>query len=345
MNVMRISVRRSAAAVAAIGLTAAVAACADGGSSDPAADNDTLKIVASTPIWGDIAKELAEDAGDDAKKIDVVSIMQNSDDDPHEYEATARDLAELKDADIIAANGAGYDNWLTDNAKDVPVVSALPLAAAHHHHHDHDHEGHDHEHDHEDHDHEGHDHEGHDHEGHDHGDQNPHAWLDMDIVNAFADNLASQINKIDGDFPAEVSDDSGLKKKTEEFTKRLKDLPAKNVILTEPVAEAAVDDSSLEDVTPESFADAVAREAEPSAGDLASTRDLITTKDSKDGRESKSKVDILITNEQSQTPAAEQLVSAAKDSGVAIVNINETPDQGDTYFDYVDKFLKQLEDA
>ena len=337
MNFSATTRKRGAAIFGALTLTTGLAACAEGGSQDNPAENTEFKVVASTPVWGDIAKAVIESVDGAEKTFSVETIMENKDDDPHGYEATAADIAKAKSADLIAANGAGYDNWLTDNADDAPIVSALPLAAAHTHDHGEDDHG-------RDHDHEGHDHE-HDHEGHDHGDdehahdrgsgQNPHAWLDMDIVNAFADNLAAQLHELDKDFPAKLEEDSEIKEKTASYTERMKKLPAKKVMLTESVAEAIVEDSSLEDITPESFAKAVAREAEPSAADLAAAKKLIT-----DG-----KLDVLITNEQAQTPATEELTKAAKDKNVATVNVNETPDLGTTYFDYVDDILKQLENA
>lgn len=337
MNFSATTRKRGAAIFGALTLTTGLAACAEGGSQDNPAENTEFKVVASTPVWGDIAKAVIESVDGAEKTFSVETIMENKDDDPHGYEATAADIAKAKSADLIAANGAGYDNWLTDNADDAPIVSALPLAAAHTHDHGEDDHG-------RDHDHEGHDHE-HDHEGHDHGDdehahdrgsgQNPHAWLDMDIVNAFADNLAAQLHELDEDFTAELDEDAEIKEKTASYTERMKKLPAKKVMLTESVAEAIVEDSSLEDITPESFAKAVAREAEPSAADLAAAKKLIT-----DG-----KLDVLITNEQAQTPATEELTKAAKDKNVATVNVNETPDRGTTYFDYVDDILKQLENA
>lgn len=312
MNFSATTRKRGAAIFGALTLTAGLAACSEGGSQDNPAENTEFKIVASTPVWGDIAKAVIESVDGAEETFSVETIMENKDDDPHGYEATAADIAKAKSADLIAANGAGYDNWLTDNADDAPIVSALPLASAH-------------THDHGDHEH-----------GHDHGSgQNPHAWLDMDIVNAFADNLATQLHELDKDFPAKLDENSEIKEKTASYTERMKKLPAKKVMLTESVAEAIVEDSSLEDITPESFAKAVAREAEPSAADLAAAKKLIT-----DG-----KLDVLITNEQAQTPAAEELTKAAKDKDVATVNVNETPDRGTTYFDYVDDILKQLEDA
>lgn len=346
--------KRSAAIAGALALIAGLSACSEGGSPDAEADNAEFKVVASTPIWGDIAKEVIGSVDGADKTFSVETIMENKDDDPHGYEATAVDIAAARSADIIAANGAGYDNWLTDNAEDAPIVSALPLAEAHTHDHgEHAHGAHAHAEEHrhgqhaDDHGHgphhgqpAGEHHHGphaddHDH-GHHHGSgQNPHAWLDMDIVNAFADNLASQLHELDADFPATLGKDSGIKEKTASYAERMKKLPAKKVLLTESVAEAIVEDSNLTDATPEPFAKAVAREAEPAAADLAAAKKLITS----------GEIDVLITNEQAQTPAAEELVKAAEKGDITIVNVNETPEQGDTYFDYVDEILNQLEGA
>lgn len=324
-------------------LALGVTACA-GGSEDSAADGDKIKLVASTSIWGSIAEDITEGRDD----VEVTTILSSKDDDPHEYEATARDIAKVKDADIVVANGAGYDNWLTDNVEeDTPLVTAQPLAAAHHHHgedhgadeHAHEHEGHEHgdEHAHEPgedaHDeHEGHDHgDEHAHE-HSHDETNPHVWFDLDVVSEFEKKLSTELHKLNSDIP---ESDEDITKKTDELKARVEKLSGKNVILTESVAAELIDDSDLKDVTPEGFTHAVNSESEPSAADLAATRQLITDK----------KADILITNEQSETSAASQLTEAAKEAGIKVVNVNETPDEGQDYFEYADSLIKQLEDA
>lgn len=288
-------------------LALGVTACA-GGSEDPAADGDKIKLVASTSIWGSIAEDITEGNDD----VEVTTILSSKDDDPHEYEATARDIAAVKDADIVVANGAGYDNWLTDNVEEgTPLVTAQPLAEAHHH-----------------------GDEGHEHgaEGHDHGGANPHVWFDLDVVSEFEQKLSAELHKLNSDIPESNED---VNKKTDELKQRIEKLSGKNVILTESVAAELVEDSELKDATPEGFAHSVNNESEPSAADLAATRQLITDK----------KADILITNEQSETPAAEQLTNAAKEAGIKVVNVNETPDEGQDYFEYADALIKQLEDA
>ena len=283
-------------------LALGVTSCA-GGSGDSPADGDKIKLVASTSIWGSIAEDITEGRDD----VEVTTILSSKDDDPHEYEATARDIATVKDADIVVANGAGYDNWLTDNVEEgTPLVTAQPLAEAHHH----------------------------GHEGHDHGHDatNPHVWFDLDVVSEFEKKLSAELHKLNSDIP---ESDDDVTKKTDELKQRVEKLKGKNVILSESVAAELIEDSNLKDITPEGFAHAVNSESEPSAADLAATRQLIKDK----------KADILITNEQSETPAASQLTEAAKEAGIKVVNVNETPDEGQDYFEYADALIKQLEDA
>ena len=178
----------------------------------------------------------------------------------------------MKDADIVVANGAGYDNWLTDNVEeDTPLVTAQPLAAAHHHH------GEDHGADEHAHEHEGHEH-GEDanaeHEGHDHGDEhahehshdetNPHVWFDLDVVSEFEKKLSTELHKLNSGIP---ESDEDITKKTDELKARVEKLSGKNVILTESVAAELVDDSDLKDVTPEGFTHACLLYTSPSPRD------------------------------------------------------------------------------
>lgn len=51
---------------------------------------------------------------------------------------------------------------------------------------------------------------------------------------------------------------------------------------------------------------------------------------------------VLVTNRQSESPAAAQLTKAAEARGVRIVNVNETPDEGQDYFGYVGAVLDGL---
>ncbi|MEY8565883.1 zinc ABC transporter substrate-binding protein [Corynebacteriaceae bacterium 7-707] len=322
----RRSATRTAAALtvaAATALTSGLTACA-GGADSASADNGGIRIVASTSTWGDIAQKVVDDAGADSDDITVDTILSGTDDDPHEYEATARDISTIRDADVVVGNGAGYDNWLTDNAgDDAEVITAAPVTEGH------DHGAGD----------EGGDHGDHtDHGDHDHGsgllegDENPHVWFDMDRVAEFADALAAHLHSLDDNVPA-VAD--GVREMTDGFRERIAALPHAHVVLTEPVAGLLLRGSEIHDVTPEGFARSVLNEGEPSVADLSATRDLLT-----DGE-----ADALVTNTQSESQSSRQLTDAAEDNDVPVVNVTETPGSDEDYADYVDGVITDLEDA
>ena len=174
--------RRSPAFLALLSASGLVlAGC---GSGAGAADGDSsTTVVTSTNVYASLVEAVAGDA------VDVVPIIDDAAQDPHEYEATARDQLELSRADVVVMNGGGYDSFMTTmldaidedpDVIDAVAASDLPgaeeaAANGHDHDHAHDHgESHDHEESGEDaDDHEGHEHEesGEDadgHEGHEH---------------------------------------------------------------------------------------------------------------------------------------------------------------------------------
>ena len=315
-------------------LALGLSACAEGGSNSKPADTNSITVVTSTSIYGDLVEALAKENAD----VNVVPILDSTSDDPHEYEATARDVAQIRKADLAVANGGGYDNWLTDHVTEgTPLLTAAELAEGHSHAHGEDGHGED--------AHEetgdaqpeqsGSEQKGSAHKGHNHGEafkEDPHVWLDMHSIDELAEKIAAELHKLDGSIP---DDAKAVTERTAKFSDRVSKLDAMNNLITEPVASHLLEGSKLHDVTPSGFATAVAKEAEPSAADIAAAQQAIN-----DG-----KVDVLITNEQSQTPASQELMSAAKDKKIPVVNINETPDADSDYFQYVDSILKDLESA
>lgn len=82
-----------------------------------------LSIVATTTILGDVTSEVLGDAGE-------VSVLMPAGTDPHTFEPSARQLAEMQEADLIVANGANLEENLQDpltEAEDagVPVFHAI----------------------------------------------------------------------------------------------------------------------------------------------------------------------------------------------------------------------------
>lgn len=77
-----------------------------------------VDIVTSTNIYADIARNIVGKYGD------VKAIINNGDTDPHDFEPTTESAKEVADANIVIANGLGYDDWMSNlaNANDIHAV-------------------------------------------------------------------------------------------------------------------------------------------------------------------------------------------------------------------------------
>ncbi len=91
----------------AVGLVTSCAADGTSASRSP-------RIVVTTSILGDVVANLV---GDDAQ----VEVVMPRGADPHEFAASARQVAALREADVVVANGLGFE---------VGLVDALEAAAA-----------------------------------------------------------------------------------------------------------------------------------------------------------------------------------------------------------------------
>lgn len=101
--------------------------------SDPDAD-DGITVIATTTILGDIAANVVGDSG-------TVTVLVPVGASPHDYQASAKQVAEIEKADLVVANGLGLEEGLGDvldsarsdgsNILEIaPLVNPLPFAAA-----------------------------------------------------------------------------------------------------------------------------------------------------------------------------------------------------------------------
>ncbi len=141
-----------------VGLAGLVlAACGDEddaavGSGDTSG-SDRPTVVVTTTILGDVVEQVVGD------QADVVTVMPIGA-DPHTFQASAQQAAEMRDADVLVVNGGGFEEGLVDvidTATDdgavtfeaLSAVESLEYGAAAHDHadeehadeHDHDHDG------------------------------------------------------------------------------------------------------------------------------------------------------------------------------------------------------------
>jgi zinc/manganese transport system substrate-binding protein len=101
----RLDVLRSRPFVGLLIAVALVAASCSGG-ADRSPD-DRPAIVVTTTIWGDVVRSVV---GDDA----TITVLVPVGVDPHEYSASASQVASLQLADLVVANGLGLEDGLVD---------------------------------------------------------------------------------------------------------------------------------------------------------------------------------------------------------------------------------------
>lgn len=92
--------------VAALGV--ALAACGsgdEGGDGSNAGDGNRPAIVVTTNILGDVVSEVVGDLA----SVEVIMPLGT---DPHDFAASAKQAADMEDADLLVINGAGFEQGM-----------------------------------------------------------------------------------------------------------------------------------------------------------------------------------------------------------------------------------------
>ncbi|WEV39523.1 zinc ABC transporter substrate-binding protein [Lactobacillus sp. ESL0681] len=83
------------------------------GNTDSSHQHDQISIVTTTNIYADIAQNIVGKYGKAEPIIDKASM------DPHDFEPKTNDAKKLSNADLVVANGLGYDSWMNKLASSV----------------------------------------------------------------------------------------------------------------------------------------------------------------------------------------------------------------------------------
>lgn len=303
----------------------------DGGT---AADQDeTLSVVTSTDVYADLAQQILGDTAE------VRALVNNPAADPHSYEATPQDRLAVDRADVILANGGGYDPFITRLAatsdKEDAVYQVIEGENAHaepdHAEEDHaeeEHAGEEHGTEHED-----------AHEGHDHaGDVvNEHIWYDLAAMGDFARDFSEHMAEISPEH-AELYQDNGaaLAEEIDALDERNRALDAEGMsfLATEAVSQILLTDAGFEDATDQQFLAAVEH------GDDVSARLYQQALNAA----ADSQIDLLSYNPQTETGQSAQIREAAEDAGVAVLDFNETiPEDQDSYLQWMEANIDAVE--
>lgn len=295
----------SLAAVSLVSCSSPAATTSPSASGSPTASASTaaIDVVASTNVWGDIAAKVGGD------KVNVTSIIDDPDKDPHEYEASAQNQLALSKAKVVIENGGGYDDFVDTMLASAKNTSATVLnavtisgkkAAA--------------------------------------GDElNEHVWYDFPTVEKVIDQLQTTYAGID---PASAdtfaNNAKQLKGSIDALVKKEGDLKAtyngQPVSITEPVPLYLLEAIGLKNKTPDAFSEAIEQDSDVAPAVLRATLKLY----------SDHAVKLLAYNEQTTGAQTEAVLKAAKDNNIPVVGVTETLPGGEDYVSWMTKNLDAI---
>ena len=281
----------------------ALAGCAAGAS---AASDGKVRVVASTDVWGDVVQEIGGSA------VQVDSIIDDPDRDPHEYQADPRDQLAVSRAQLVVVNGGGYDDFLSQLLTHAPSSTEVVNAA--------------------------------DASGLDQrpatGSFNEHLWYDLPVVAKVAGTIADELAKV------KPSKKATFTSRLKAFTAQLAGLEATEasikasaagggVAITEPVPLYMTTALGLVNRTPSDFSEAIEEGNDVAPAVLREQLALL----------SEHRVAVLAYNEQTTGSTTEQVLAAAKEADVPVVGVRETLPDGQDYVQWMQHDLAAFRSA
>lgn len=311
-----------------------LAGCASPGGSPAADEVDRLRVVASTNVYGDVASRIGGDL------VEVTSIITGQTQDPHSYEASARDQLALAKADLVIENGGGYDPFIDTLLAGIttsePVVVNASEESGLLDDGDDERTGGDDANAEED----GDDHAADD-DAHAHVEGfNEHVWYSFHAMENLAKALADEFAELDpanesvyaANFESFAGDLAALEERAAEL-RAVAD--GGGVAVTEPVPVYLLEEVGLVNLTPDAFSEAFEEGADVPPAALQETLALFPA----------GTVTLLAYNEQTTGPETEQVRGAAEDAGVAVVSFSETMPEDGGYIDWMTDNLDALTEA
>jgi zinc/manganese transport system substrate-binding protein len=267
-----------------------------------------VSVVASTDVWADVAAQVAADQVGHAVKI--TSIINDPVQDPHSYEANARDRIALDRADVVIENGGGYDDFvgkLLGDSSTRTTIDAVTVAAS---------------------------------RAEVDGQPNEHVWYDFPTVAGVAGRIADALKTKDPAHAASYQRNlksfldplAGLEKREARLAKSHAGL---GVAITEPVPVYLLHACGLVNRTPPQFSEAVEEGTDVAPRILQQTLALFSTH----------QVQALVYNEQTVDVTTTRVSGAAKMAGIPVVGMTETLPRGQSYLSWMSANLSALENV
>jgi zinc/manganese transport system substrate-binding protein len=275
------------AGAAALALTG----CATSSASSDASGDGTVRVVASTNVYGSLVETIGGD------HVQVTSILNDPSQDPHSFESSATTQLAVSKADLLIENGGGYDDFMTTLAKssdtkadtiNVVKLSGLDTGGA--------------------------------------AEFNEHVFYSYPTMVKLVADVAERLGELDRADEATFRENAdALTAKLQDLESQTaavkKTVDGEAVAYTEPVPGYLFDAMGLVNVTPPDFSEAIEEGDDVPPAALNDTIKLF----------SGGKAKLLAVNEQTSSPETEQVEKAAKRADVPVVGVTETLPKGEDY--------------
>ncbi len=223
-----------------LALLAAAALLLTGCAANTPEADDTIRIVASTDVYGNLAQTIGGDT------VTVTSLIAGASRDPHSFEASAQDQLAVNKADVVIENGGGYDPFvdtlLAASGSTATVISVAELV--------HLPEG-----------------------------ANEHLWYDFGAMNDFAKKLADTLTILSPDnSDTYASNYATLSSELQSLTSTVTGISdGQGVAVTEPVPLYLLEAAGLVNRTPAAFTEAIEEGSDVPPAALQQTLALFTS--------------------------------------------------------------------
>ncbi|WP_394278539.1 metal ABC transporter solute-binding protein, Zn/Mn family [Microbacterium sp.] len=304
------------------------AAVALAGCATPVGEDDrALTVVASTSVYGSLAAAIG------GESVEVVSIIDSLSQDPHSYEASARDQLTVADADLILENGGGYDAFI-DALIDASGTDATVLTAVEYSHDYPENDGHaDDEHADDEHAEDDHDHGDHEHiEGF-----NEHVWYDPHTIAHLIEDIAHELGELDAGnaetYKANAAElVAGIQGLEASLAQIAADHEGEKIFVTEPVPVYLAAAAGLVDATPTAFSEAVEEGQDVAPATLLDARGILES----------GSIRAVVTNAQTGGAETKEIVSLAEKQGIPVVEVTELLPEGLDYVAWMQENIDAL---
>ncbi len=301
-----VSLRASALSAAVLFALTSCSGEDDAGAGAAGAEGEDtgLLIVAPTDVYGDLVQQVVGDTAEVEALVDSPAV------DPHSYEATPQDRLLIEEADVVLANGGGYDPYMNQLAESAGIGEGIYQLI-----------------------------DGENQHSHGEGFENEHIWYDLEWMSTFVLEFGEHMAELAPENAEAYEENAAaLAEEIEQLHDRTQAVEAEGLayFATEPVSQFLLLDAGFEDLTEEEFLAAVEHGDDVSPRLYQDSLNTVT-----DGE-----ADMLVYNPQTETHQSQQIREAAEEEGLPVLEFSETfPEDVEDFLEWMDQNITQIEET